>query len=365
MLLLFVFTLFICVLYCLLIVIFIFGWRNIFSYEPKGIDELDFMVSVVVPCKNEQENILKLITCLSQQSYQNFELIVINDHSTDTTRNHILKAQKTFNNIQLIDAFGYGKKNALKEGITSAKSNLIITIDADCLPSFHWLEAIACFYKRFPSDLIICPVGLSDKDDLFLRVQALEFSSLVGVAAGSTGAGMPILCNGANLAFTKDIWLKSQYNLHDEEQSGDDIFLLESVKKMKGRIRFLKSEAGFVKTRPPETIKEFIIQRRRWAGKSRFYTDWQIILTANIVLFISMLSLVYLALLFYKWQFIWGYIAITLFKYCIDTRFLYLVRRFFQLDRIWIYSMVLSLFYPFYTVFIALSSLLLKPKKWK
>ena len=70
MLLLIVFTVFICVIYCVLIVIFIVGWRNIFSYEPKGIDELDFMVSVIVPCKNEQENILKLITCLANWNKQ-------------------------------------------------------------------------------------------------------------------------------------------------------------------------------------------------------------------------------------------------------------------------------------------------------
>ena len=358
-------TMLICVLYFLMIMVFIIGWRNVFSYEPKGIDELDFPVSVIVPCKNEQENIVKLIGCLAQQSYQNFELIIVNDHSTDATRNYIKTAFKTFKNIQLIDATGYGKKNALKEGIQQANSNLIVTIDADCLPSYHWVEAIASFYKRFPSDLIICPVGLSDKDDLFSRVQALEFSSLVGAAAGSTGAGMPILCNGANLAFTKKIWLRSQDSLHDEEQSGDDIFLLECVKRFGGKIRFLKSEAAFVKTKPPRSLREFVNQRRRWAGKSRLYTDWQIILSAFIVLSISMLSLIYLGLSFYKWQYVLGYAGIFILKYGLDTRFLYVGRRFFQLDRIWAYSLVLSLVYPFYVVLIGFSSYFLKPKNWK
>jgi cellulose synthase/poly-beta-1,6-N-acetylglucosamine synthase-like glycosyltransferase len=265
----------------------------------------------------------------------------------------------------LIDAKGHGKKNALKEGITLAKSNLIITTDADCMPSYHWVEAIATFHMRFPCDLIICPVGLSDKDDLFSRIQALEFSSLAGTAAGSAGIGMPILCNGANLAFTKRIWLRSQHNLHDEEQSGDDIFLLESVKKLGGKIRFLKSEAAFVKTKPPKSIGEFINQRRRWAGKSTSYTDWQIIFSAIIVLSISTLSLSLIALSFYQWQFIFGFAGIFIFKYCIDTRFLYIVRRFFQLDNIWAYSIILSIIYPFYVVFIAFSSLLLKPKNWK
>ena len=358
-------AIFISVLYFFMILIFILGWKKSFSYEPKGVIEIDFPVSVVVACKNEQENIMKLITCLAQQSYQNFELIIVNDHSSDATRNYIKRAQKNFPNILLIDAVGHGKKNALKEGITQAKSDLMITTDADCMPSYHWIEAIASFYKRFPCELIICPVGLSDKDNLFSRVQALEFSSLVGAAAGSAGAGMPILCNGANLAFPKKVWLKSQSKLHNEEQSGDDIFLLESVKKSGGKIRFLKSEAAFVKTKPPKNLLEFINQRRRWAGKSKFYSDWQIILTAIIVLAISMLSLAFVGMAFEKWQYIIGYGVLFAFKYSIDTYFLYVVRRFFQLDHIWLYALVLSLIYPFYIVFISFSSLLLKPTKWK
>ena len=358
-------ALLICSLYFLLILTFILGWKNTFSYEPKGIIDIDFPVSVVVACKNEQGNIMKLISCLAQQSYQNFELIIVNDHSTDATRNYIKRAHKDFSNILLIDAEGHGKKNALREGIAKAKSDLIITTDADCMPSYHWIEAIASFYNRFPSDLIICPVGLSDKDDLFSRIQALEFTSLVGTAAGSAGAGMPILCNGANLAFTKNVWLKSHKELHQEEQSGDDIFLLESVKKVGGIIRFLKSEAAFVKTKPPKNIMGFIIQRRRWAGKSKFYTDWQIILTAIIVLAISLVSLAFIGMSFDKWQYIIGYLVIFAFKYSIDTYFLYMVRRFFQLDNIWAYSLLLSVIYPFYIVFIAFSSFLLKPTKWK
>ena len=355
----------ICILYLILIVVFMVGWKQVFSYEPKGIDSFNTQVSVVVACKNEQETILSLIASVAQQSYSHYELIIVNDHSTDATRNFIKTAQNTLPNIILIDAKGFGKKNALKEGILQAKANLIITTDADCLPSYHWLEAIVTFQNRYPSDLLICPVGLSEKDNLFSRIQALEFSSLVGAAAGSAGAGMPILCNGANLAFEKRMWLKSQKDIHNEEQSGDDIFFLESVKKRGGKIRFLKSEAAFVKTKPPKSLGEFINQRRRWAGKSRVYTDWQLIITALIVLAISTISLLFLTMSFHDPKYLIGFATIFIFKYSLDTRFLYLVRRFFQLDYIWAYALVLSLIYPFYVVFVAFSSLLIKPKKWK
>lgn len=355
----------ICFLYLIIILTFIIGWKRVFSYEPKGIDTFNTMISIVVACKNEQESILSLIASVAQQSYPNYELIMVNDHSTDATRNFIKTAQITLPNIVLIDAKGFGKKNALREGILRAKSNLIVTTDADCLPSYHWLEAIVTFLNRYPCDLLICPVGLSEKDNLFSRIQALEFSSLVGAAAGSAGAGMPILCNGANLAFEKKMWLKSQKDLHNEEQSGDDIFFLESVKKQGGKIRFLKSEAAFVKTKPPKNIGEFISQRRRWAGKSKIYTDWQIIFTAFIVLSISILSLTLLIMAITDPVYLIVYAAIFVFKYTLDTHFLYLVRRFFQLDRIWAYALALSVIYPFYIVVVAFSSYFFKPRKWK
>lgn len=352
-------------LYFLVIAIFCFGWKRVFSYEPKGIETLDSIISIVVACKNEKDTILTLIASLSQQSYQNFELILVNDHSTDITRNIIKAAQAQYLNVKLIDAVGFGKKNALKEGILSAKSDFIITTDADCIPSYHWLESIMTFQKRYPSDLLICPVGITDGYTIFSRLQAIEFVSLVGAAAGSAGFNSPILCNGANLAFKKSVWLACQNSLHNEEQSGDDIFLLESVKKNKGTIRFLKSEAAFIRTKPSESINEFIKQRRRWTAKSRFYTDWQMIFTACVVLAISVLSLTLLVMSFLEWTYILGFAGLFVFKFALDIRFLYLVRRFFQLENIWIYALLLSIIYPFYIVFIAFSTFLVKPRKWK
>ncbi len=358
-------TFIVSVLYFLIILIFIRGWKNTFSFEPKGDIELDVSVSVIVPCKNEQDNILKLISCLAQQSYQNFELIIVNDHSSDLTLNYIKNAQNFFPKIQLINANGFGKKNALKEGILLAKSELILTTDADCLPTYHWIEAIVSFQHSFPSAMIIGPVGIKDNKSIFSRLQALEFVSLVGAAAGSTGVGSSILCNGANLAFQKKEWLKCQKNLHEKEQSGDDIFLLEELKKRGAKIRFLKSEAAFVKTMPQIKLSDFIKQRRRWTSKSKLYTDWQIILTACVIFGMSTLSLLLLLFSIYKTAYLIGFIAVFIFKFAIDTRFLYLIRRFFQLENIWFYSFILSLIYPFYIIFIALSAWIIPSKTWK
>jgi len=354
-----------CLLYLVLVSIFIIGWRSITGFVPKG-DELNHTkISVIVTCKNEENHIRHLISCLAQQSIQNFELIIVNDHSNDATRNYIKAAQISYPKITLIDALGSGKKNGMKEGIHYSAGELIITTDADCIPSYHWVESIACFYEKYKSDLIICPVKLSGKDSLFSNLQMMEFTSLIASGAGAAGAGMPVLCNGANLAFTKKSWIKSQNDLHEEEMSGDDMFLLESIKKRGGEIRFLKSESAFVTTETSDTWLSFINQRRRWTSKSKAYTDWQIILTAFIILTINLLMISLMALSFFNLEALTVWVGIFLFKYVLDSLFLYNVRNFFQLNTIWIYSFILSVIYPFYIVFIAFSTLLIKPLKWK
>ncbi|MFT3751911.1 MAG: glycosyltransferase [Paludibacter sp.] len=282
----------------------------------------------------------------------------------NATRNYIKAAQANYPKIQLVDAVGSGKKNALKEGILAASSKLIVTTDADCLPSYHWLESIAAYQKRNNCDLIICPVKLSGKDSLFAYLQVLEFTSLVASAAGAAGAGMPILCNGANLAFTKKMWLDCQDELHPEEQSGDDIFLLESVKKRSGKICFLKSESAFVTTGQAGNLIDLLKQRRRWASKSKFYTDWHLIFTALIVFAISFLLVALTVLSFYQIGYLYLFASLFLFKYFLDSMFLSAVSKFFQLNNIWLFSFLLSVFYPFYVVFVAVTSLVFRSRKW-
>ena len=351
-------------LYFVLILIFIIGWKRIYAFVPKGNESIKSLISVVVACRNEEDHVRQLIACMAQQSNQNYEFILVNDHSSDATRNYIKAAQTQYPRIQLVDAVGYGKKNALKEGILKAKGNLIVTTDADCLPSYHWLESIACYQRKNKCDLIICPVKLSGRDSFFTYLQVLEFTSLVASAAGAAGAGMPILCNGANLAFTKKAWLACQKDLHPEEQSGDDIFLLEGVKKRGGKIRFLKSESAFVTTKQAGTLLDLIKQRRRWSAKSRLYKDWQLIFTAFVVFTVCLLILALAVLSFYNAIFIYVFLSLFFFKYLLDSIFLSTVSNFFQLNNIWFFSFLLSIFYPLYIVFVAISSLVYRPRKW-
>jgi cellulose synthase/poly-beta-1,6-N-acetylglucosamine synthase-like glycosyltransferase len=356
-----------CVLYTAMVLVFVVGWRRIPLFEPVENVNLysGLSVSVVIACKNEEINLPKLLSCLQIQSYQHFELILVNDHSSDATLSVMEAARARFLNIKVIDSELCGKKNALKEGILAAKGSLIVTTDADCIPGLGWLKMICSFQQKYPSDLIICPMQVLQSKSLFSRLQALEFTTLIASGAGAAGAGMPILCNGANLAFTKEAWLQSKHNLVEEQMSGDDIFLLQSIKKRGGVIRFLKSESAIIFTEPAKTLAAFFKQRRRWASKSPAYTDAQLIFTACTVFSISLwlIILVFSSLIYPSLLMVFFFTFGV--KFLADIIFLYYIRSFFKIEHLWFDSFLLSLIYPFYIVSVAISSLLFEPKSWK
>jgi cellulose synthase/poly-beta-1,6-N-acetylglucosamine synthase-like glycosyltransferase len=357
-------TVFVSIVYLVLITIFLIGWFRLSSFEPTSAEKINTKISLVIACRNEEQSLPKLLANLAQQSYQEFELLLINDHSTDSTLEIMMGAKSYFKNIQIIDALGFGKKNALNEGVSKADEKFIITTDADCTPSFHWLESIVSFQLEHRCDLVICPVKIKESTSFYDKLQVLEFSTLVASGAAASAAGMPILCNGASLAFTKKAWQDSWGELHVEEQSGDDIFLLQSIKKRGGKIRFLKSRSAFVFTNPAKTLPDFFAQRHRWAGKSTKYTDWQLIATAIVVFGVNLYMFCLLCLAIFAPHHWLQLLFVFVLKYFLDTIFLYNIRYFFQLDFVWFYALILSLIYPFYIVFVGISALVFKPKKW-
>ncbi|HEX2968146.1 MAG TPA: glycosyltransferase [Bacteroidales bacterium] len=249
-------------------------------------------VSVVIACRNEQDNIPGLLHSLSQQKYpfNLFEVILVDDNSTDKT---VAAAQSyAYNlNLKVLANEGTGKKTALKTGIRAAMGNLILTTDADCFPCDRWITTIVSFYSEYNPDLIIAPVKLSRGMNFFGRFQELEFLSLQGITAATAEGGIPVMCNGANLAFTKSVYLSNIEHLRFDIATGDDIFLLHSLKKNKSNILWLESAGAIVETAAVPDLKSFLKQRKRWASKSTAYRDFASVYI-GIVTFVTNLAIV-------------------------------------------------------------------------
>jgi hypothetical protein len=179
---------------------------------------------------------------------------------------------------------------AITTGVDSVQGEFILTTDADCSMGKSWISTVASFYKIHHPDMIICPVVLESGQGFQGKFQELEFLSLQGVTAGTAEGGNSTMCNGANLAYTREVFLKHSGNLHYEIQSGDDVFLMHSLKKNKGsKIMWLESTEATIKTSFAKGISQFLDQRSRWISKGRAYNDISTV-TLAIVTFVTILA---------------------------------------------------------------------------
>lgn len=348
-----------------LIVRFARGWKRIPPAGSETIKENLPKVSVIIALHNEEKNVVSLLNSLKRQSFSNFELVLVDDFSTDKTLNIIEENIAGFCNAKIIALkTHYGKKRAISEGISQSEGELIITTDADCIHNQHWIESIVAFYVQTQADFISAPVRMKGKGTFFNGLQEAEFMSLNASGAGAIGAGKPLMCNAANMAFTRDAWQQSRDELRYAAASGDDVFLLLSVKKHGGKICFLKNPDAIVTTATKENMKSFSRQRIRWSSKAKFYTDKDIIKTALLIFGISLGQVVLLLLSFIHPAYAVVFLFLFVLKFIADYLFLKSVNRFYRIDKLFIKSLFLSLVYPFYIFITATTSFFSPKNRW-
>ncbi len=351
-------------LYVSIFTSFIYGWRKLVYFDTSTSDDDLPTISVVVACKDEAQKLPCLLESLSKQSFPNYQLILVNDHSTDSTLQVMNDAKIMFNDLTVISCSQSGKKQALREGIQQSKAELILTTDADCIPCATWVETFAHYYQHHRSNMIIGPVTMSNHASLISQLQHLEFASMVASGGGAAALGAAILCNGANLGFERSTWLRCQSELRMDIPSGDDMFLLQSIKRRGGTISFLKSTNAMVTTVTAATLEAFITQRTRWASKSTAYTDGHIILVSLVVMAMCVMQVVLvLASIFLNLQITYWLTLFTI-KLLTDGLFVWNFKSFFGIENPVKNTLILSAIYPIYVLFIGIRSLMTKHTAW-
>jgi cellulose synthase/poly-beta-1,6-N-acetylglucosamine synthase-like glycosyltransferase len=350
--------------YALLISAISVGWFKLNDFERS--DQKHYVkISIIVAVRNEASAIGSLLESLLKQDYppEHFEMIIVDDHSTDETKRRFEEITSELNGIPNLKFIslepddGFGKKAALSHGIKLSGGDLIVITDADCTAGSSWISTIAAFYDRLKPQMILGAVQMTDGGNFFGKLQSLEFMSLISSAAGSCSAGFPLLANGANIAFTRQAFEScGGFSGHMEFPSGDDMFLMTSIKKKfgAGAIRFLKSADAIVKTTAIKGIKPFLQQRMRWVSKSKGYTDPVLIATsilvylANAILLISGIS----AILFPGFYKI--FLLVYLAKMIIDFPLMLSFARFQKSGALlWLFPFM-ELLNAVYTVFIGI-----------
>ncbi|MEH0155474.1 glycosyltransferase [Limibacter armeniacum] len=336
------------------------GWRELPSLGFSR-DKLSSttQVTVLIPVRNEAANILNLLNDLTAQSVENFEVVVVDDHSDDETVRLVRQFEPGDHfNLRFITASkGVGKKSALTLGMSYASGELIVTTDGDCRVPEKWLETILRYYDTFQPQMICGGVTFHQEKNLWQKMLTVEFMSAIGTGAASLGLRKPNMCSGANLAFTKTVFEEvGGYQGTEQIPSGDDEFLMHKVAaKYPEQILYLKEKESIVKTQPPQSISALYHQRKRWASKWTFYENLS---TKAVAVYVFSFHLIYILLaigVFIGW--IKPLIFITLFtiRVALEWFFLKDILCFFgHRNKQWLIPLT-ALWYSPYVVLIGLT----------
>ncbi|WP_345160383.1 glycosyltransferase [Pontibacter saemangeumensis] len=333
----------------------------------------DVRLSVIIPVRNEAENILLLLQDLERQLYPKelLEVLVVDDHSEDRTVELVneYKAGSTMS-IRVLQLHDYPamqlKKAAVQKGVELAQGELLVFTDGDCRVGPEWLRQYAYLYRLQQPYFISGPVSFHNTATLFEKMQLVEFSSLIGIGGASIGLGKPNMCNGANLAYRKDVFNSvAGFSGNEGIASGDDEFLLHKVhEQYPGKVAFLKNPESIVYTDARKTLISFVWQRVRWASKWQSYQSLEVQLVAVAVFLVNFLLFLAIALVISGSMPLWIFIGAYISKFAVDFLFLKQVLGFLGKRRYLWYMLPLQLVYVPYVVFTGACGLLGR-YRWK
>lgn len=338
------------------------GWLNLPHFRPTGLKPA-VRISVIIAARNEEDKLDATICDILAQEFPKdlLEIIVVDDHSTDRTSEIIsFYASQGVVLIKLNEdkPLNSYKKKAISEAIKYASGELIVTTDADCRMGPHWLKTIAEFYQQQPDlKMISSPVAFFEEKNAFEEMQTLEFLYLIGLGAATIGHKMPSTCNGANLAYRKDVFDEVQgFRGIDDLASGDDELLLHKVASMYPEgIGFCKSEKAIVYTHAKHSMHAFIQQRRRWASKSTKYKNTGIVALGISIWSFNLLILINAILGFFNPVY-FGLLGLSLsFKFLAELAFLWPMCRFACRPKLLAYQPLLTVVHIFYFVYIGVA----------
>jgi cellulose synthase/poly-beta-1,6-N-acetylglucosamine synthase-like glycosyltransferase len=274
-------------IYIFLLLLCTIGLRRL--YNPPTNNDCPF-VSVVIPARNEEENIGACLKNLSRQKYprEKYEVIVVDDHSDDNTYS-ITESYKKDNVIllSLNDMSGMSpKKAALHQGIKASRGDIILTTDADCRTLPTWIETIVKYFDE-KTGAVASWLYVEENNHLLSKLERLDSLALSFIGAASFGLKKPFMANGANFAYRRQVYNElNGFAGVDSYVSGDDDLLLQKIHASRNwKCTFAPDAHCAVVTKPCKTWRGFFQQRFRWASKGRIYPKKLLLLESSIYLY--------------------------------------------------------------------------------
>lgn len=332
--------------YCSLILFLIFKYISVFNH--LGAEDFPDKVSVVVAYRNEEKNLDLLIQDLLLQDHSlPYEIILVNDHSSDASQDIVNQhSDPRIVSLSLPDDL-IGKKNALRLGAKTAQGSLLLFTDADCRLQPQWVRLMTRPFVQPGIALVAAPFLYTHTKGFLSFFQNIEQVLLWGFAKSMALISRPVMCNGANMAVRTDKYLQLIDKIASYGPSGDDVFLLQEIKKENASAILYIDHPGVVTSSlPTNRFYTFFNQKIRWASKTGKISD----LTMNIS------GVIFLLFNFYfLYLLLFGFSSLFFIKIFFELFFGFTVytSQFGKPKSLWQWTLgtgIVLMIYPFYSL---------------
>lgn len=367
-----------CLFYGYMIVEALRFWKSLPVWSIPPAFKPQTFISVLIPARNEEANILNCLQSILNQSYPKdlYEIIIIDDHSTDHTLKILYVLQQKYPGIKVLkladfvhdEPLNAYKKKAIEIGIAQAHGELIVTTDADCVAPPDWLLLHASLYELKQAKCIAAPVNFCQEQNLLERFQSLDYAGTMLLTGAGIHARTMRLSNGANLAYPKSAFNDVKgFEGINHLASGDDMLLVQKIAAIYPEdIYFLKNPNATVATKAKSDWRSFLQQRIRWASKSKAYREWRITFVLAMVFFLCCNILLSLLLIpFFGILALAAFLLQLIIKSIFDYRLLDAACHFFKRRDLMRSFLPAQALHIIYIIIIGFAGNFIKKYEWK
>ncbi len=235
-------------------------------------------MTVVVAARDEAACLPTLLAALARQTHPRYEVVVVDDASTDATPEVVgawARAHTFLRLVRLETPQAPRKKHALAKGIEAASYELLAFTDADCAPPPGWLATLAHYHAAAPGDVVLVGYSPFHKAPGLLNRLARYETFVTGfLTVAAVGLGRPYMAVGRNLSYGRAVFGRLGGFVHSlASMSGDDDLLVQEVARRRAAaVRPLFDPCTFVPSDPPATWRQWVRQKRRHVSAGRFYS---------------------------------------------------------------------------------------------
>jgi glycosyltransferase involved in cell wall biosynthesis len=267
-----------CIIAFIQLFYYLFFFLRLAFYKPKAKNTFQtHPVSVIICSRDEAANLVKNLPGALVQEYRtSHEVIVVNDNSLDESKYILEEFQRTFKQLHVIELkqearFIPGKKYPLSVGIKTAKYEIVLLTDADCVPaSEYWIQKMQEMFTD-GIEIVLGYGSLHKKKGFFNKLVRWETFHTALQYLSYAESGLAYMGVGRNLSYKKEVFFRHKgFSAHNHVPGGDDDLFINKVTTKKNTTVAIDKDA-FTLSEPPTSWNQWFRQKNRHYTTSKYY----------------------------------------------------------------------------------------------